>query len=35
VSDGAPLLLAEHITAGYGRMDILHDVGLAVRQARS
>jgi ABC-type branched-subunit amino acid transport system ATPase component len=31
VSDGAPLLLAEHITAGYGRIDILHDVGLAVR----
>jgi len=27
----APLLLAEHITAGYGRIDILHDVGLAVR----
>jgi ABC-type branched-subunit amino acid transport system ATPase component len=25
------LLLAEHITAGYGRIDILHDVGLAVR----
>jgi ABC-type branched-subunit amino acid transport system ATPase component len=31
VSAGAPLLLAEHITAGYGRIDILHDVGLAVR----
>jgi ABC-type branched-subunit amino acid transport system ATPase component len=31
VSSDAPLLLAEHITAGYGRMDILHDVGLAVR----
>jgi ABC-type branched-subunit amino acid transport system ATPase component len=28
--DGA-LLLAEHITAGYGRIDILHDVSLAVR----
>ena len=26
-----PLLLAEHVTAGYGRIDILHDVGLAVR----
>ena len=26
-----PLLLAEHITAGYGTIDILHDVGLAVR----
>ncbi len=31
MSSNAPLLLAEHITAGYGRMDILHDVGLAVR----
>ena len=31
MSSHAPLLLAEHITAGYGRMDILHDVGLAVR----
>jgi ABC-type branched-subunit amino acid transport system ATPase component len=31
VSDGAPLLRAEHLTAGYGRVDILHDVGLAVR----
>jgi ABC-type branched-subunit amino acid transport system ATPase component len=31
VSSDAPLLLAEHITAGYGRIDILHDVGLAVR----
>ena len=28
--DGA-LLLAERITAGYGRIDILHDVSLAVR----
>ena len=26
----APLLLAEGITAGYGRVDILHDVSLAV-----
>ena len=31
MSSNAPLLLAEHITAGYGRIDILHDVGLAVR----
>src|SRR5262249_35812611 len=31
VSAAAPLLLAEHITTGYGRIDILHDVGLAVR----
>jgi ABC-type branched-subunit amino acid transport system ATPase component len=31
VSSEAPLLLAEHLTAGYGRIDILHDVGLAVR----
>ena len=31
MSVGALLLLAEHITAGYGRIDILHDVGLAVR----
>jgi ABC-type branched-subunit amino acid transport system ATPase component len=31
VSVAGPLLLAEHITAGYGRIDILHDVGLAVR----
>jgi ABC-type branched-subunit amino acid transport system ATPase component len=31
VSSDAPLLLAEHLTAGYGRIDILHDVGLAVR----
>ena len=31
MSAAAPLLLAEHITAGYGRIDILHDVGLAVR----
>jgi ABC-type branched-subunit amino acid transport system ATPase component len=27
----APLLLAEGITAGYGRLDILHDVSLAVQ----
>ena len=32
MSSDAPLLLAEHITAGYGRIDILHDVGLAVRR---
>ena len=31
MSSNAPLLLAEHITAGYGRIDILHDVALAVR----
>ncbi|HMH50643.1 MAG TPA: ABC transporter ATP-binding protein [Candidatus Acidoferrum sp.] len=31
MSAAGPLLLAEHITAGYGRIDILHDVGLAVR----
>ena len=31
MSAGGALLLAEHITAGYGRIDILHDVGLAVR----
>jgi ABC-type branched-subunit amino acid transport system ATPase component len=31
VSAAGPLLLAEHLTAGYGRIDILHDVGLAVR----
>jgi len=29
-ADGA-LLFAEHITAGYGRIDILHDVSLAVQ----
>jgi ABC-type branched-subunit amino acid transport system ATPase component len=29
-AEGA-LLLAEHVTAGYGRIDILHDVTLAVR----
>ena len=27
----APLLVAEGLTAGYGRMDILHDVSLNVR----
>ncbi len=27
----APLLVAEGLTAGYGRMDILHDVSLEVR----
>ena len=27
----APLLVAEGLTAGYGRLDILHDVSLAVR----
>ena len=26
----APLLVAEHITAGYGRLDILHDVSLHI-----
>ena len=31
MSAAGPLLSAEHITAGYGRIDILHDVGLAVR----
>jgi ABC-type branched-subunit amino acid transport system ATPase component len=31
VSAVPPLLLAEHLTAGYGTIDILHDVGLAVR----
>jgi branched-chain amino acid transport system ATP-binding protein len=31
VSANGALLLAEHITAGYGRIDILHDVSLAVR----
>jgi ABC-type branched-subunit amino acid transport system ATPase component len=30
VTGAAPLLLAEGITAGYGRVDILHDVSLAV-----
>jgi ABC-type branched-subunit amino acid transport system ATPase component len=31
VTDGAPLLVAEGITAGYGRIDILHDVSLNVQ----
>jgi ABC-type branched-subunit amino acid transport system ATPase component len=31
VSAPGPLLLAEHITAGYGRIDILQDVTVAVR----
>ena len=31
MSVAGPLLLAEHITAGYGRMDILHDVTVAIR----
>jgi branched-chain amino acid transport system ATP-binding protein len=31
VTAGAPLLSAEGITAGYGRMDILHEVSLEVR----
>jgi branched-chain amino acid transport system ATP-binding protein len=31
VSGDGALLVAEHITAGYGRIDILHDVSLAVR----
>jgi len=31
VSGDGALLVAEHITAGYGRIDILHDVSVAVR----
>ena len=31
MSTTGPLLVAEHLTAGYGRIDILHDVSLAVR----
>jgi ABC-type branched-subunit amino acid transport system ATPase component len=31
VSTAAPLLAADGITAGYGKMDILHDVSLHVR----
>ena len=31
MSVGGALLLAEHITAGYGRIDILQDVSLAIR----
>ena len=27
---GVPLLVAESLTAGYGRIDILHDVSLTV-----
>jgi branched-chain amino acid transport system ATP-binding protein len=30
VTPGTPLLIAEHLTAGYGRFDILHDVSLTV-----
>jgi branched-chain amino acid transport system ATP-binding protein len=31
VIGSAPLLSADGITAGYGKMDILHDVALEVR----
>jgi ABC-type branched-subunit amino acid transport system ATPase component len=31
VSTGGDLLRAEHITAGYGKIDILHDVSVGVR----
>jgi branched-chain amino acid transport system ATP-binding protein len=31
VTPSAPLLVAEHLTAGYGRLDILHDVSLTVQ----
>ena len=31
MSADAPLLLVERITAGYGRIDILHDVSLEIR----
>ena len=31
VRDSPPLLVAERLTAGYGRFDILHDVSLTVR----
>jgi ABC-type branched-subunit amino acid transport system ATPase component len=31
VSDGATLLAADGITAGYGRLDILHGVSLRVQ----
>src|SRR5262249_11492125 len=31
VRPGPPLLVAEGLTAGYGRFDILHDVSLTVR----
>ncbi len=27
----APLLIADHVTAGYGRLDILHDVSLHIQ----
>jgi branched-chain amino acid transport system ATP-binding protein len=30
VTPATPLLVAEHLTAGYGRLDILHDVSLTV-----
>jgi ABC-type branched-subunit amino acid transport system ATPase component len=30
VTPATPLLIAEHLTAGYGRFDILHDVSLTV-----
>jgi len=30
VTAATPLLMAEHLTAGYGRFDILHDVSLTV-----
>jgi len=30
VTPATPLLIAEHLTAGYGRFDILHDVTLTV-----
>ena len=30
MTPATPLLIAEHLTAGYGRFDILHDVSLAV-----
>jgi ABC-type branched-subunit amino acid transport system ATPase component len=32
VTVGTPLLRAEQITAGYGKIDILHDVSLEVRE---
>ena len=30
MTDGAPLLLADGIVAGYGKLDILHDVSLRI-----
>jgi ABC-type branched-subunit amino acid transport system ATPase component len=30
VTSAAPLLVVEHISAGYGRLDILHDVSLHI-----